>query len=316
MPNDHREIRRFQPPDADESARLQKASRPVMRYHGGKWRLADWIMQFFPNHETYVEPFGGSASVLMQKQRSPAEVYNDLDDEVVNVFRVLRNAEQARRLKDLCALTPYARNEFEAAYEWSDDPVERAKRTIFRAVSGFGSAGATKGRTGFRSYSRADRSVTPAMDWASYPKVIPAFCERLRGVIIESGDALDVINRHDAPGTLFFVDPPYMHETRVAGNRAYRYEMEEHDHLDLLDHLTLVEGFVVISGYLTDTYDRVLIPAGWRRYSRSSGASGKRGTVMRTECVWINPRCKEGMRQQCILDLENYDKPARRTIPC
>lgn len=280
-------------------------SRPIMRYHGGKYRLAEWIMGFFPGHNTYVEPFGGAGSVLMRKPRSPAEVYNDLDDEIVNVFRVLRDAEQARRLKGLCALTPYARNEFETAYEWSDDPVERARRTIFRAASGFGSAGATKGRTGFRSYSRAGRSVTPAVDWASYPKEIPAFCERLRGVIIESGDALDVIKRHDAPGTLFFVDPPYMHETRVDGNRAYRHEMEEHDHLDLLAHLTIVEGFVVLSGYQTDTYDRVLMPAGWHRYSRSSAVSGKRGTIMRTECVWINPRCKEGMQQQRILDLGN-----------
>ena len=228
-----------------------------------------------------------------------------MDDEVVNVFRVLRNEEQARRLQDLCALTPYARSEFEAAYEWSDDPVERARRTIFRAASGFGSAGATKGRTGFRSYSKADRSVTPAMDWASYPKEIPAFCERLRGVIIESGDALDVINRHDAPGTLFFVDPPYMHETRtMAGNRAYRHEMTEQEHATILDRLKRIEGFVVLSGYPTETYEQALIPAGWECFSRAASISGHRGTVTRTECVWINPKCAEallGPKQQDLL---------------
>ena len=165
-------------------------SRPVMRYHGGKFRLAEWIMGFFPDHDTYVEPFGGAGSLLMRKPRSPAEVYNDLDDEVVNVFRVLRDPEQSDRLKELCALTPYARSEFRASYAMSTDPVEQARRTIFRAAAGFGSAGATKGRTGFRSYSKADRSVTPAVDWASYPDAIPAFCERLRGVIVESGDAM------------------------------------------------------------------------------------------------------------------------------
>ena len=147
-------------------------------------------MGFFPDHDTYVEPFGGAGSLLMRKPRSPAEVYNDLDDEVVNVFRVLRDPEQSDRLKELCALTPYARSEFRASYAMSTDPVEQARRTIFRAAAGFGSAGATKGRTGFRSYSKADRSVTPAVDWASYPDAIPAFCERLRGVIVESGDAM------------------------------------------------------------------------------------------------------------------------------
>ena len=290
---------------------------PIMRYHGGKFRLADWIMEFFPDdHDTYVEPFGGAASVLMRKPRSHAEVYNDLDDEVVNVFRVLRDQEQARRLKDLCALTPYARSEFKLAYEYTEDPVERARRTIFRAAAGFGSAGATKDRTGFRSYSKPARSVTPAIDWASYPKVITEFCERLRGVIIESGAAVDVINRHDAAGTLFFVDPPYMPETRnMAGNRTYRHEMVEHDHLALLDRLTRVEGFVVLSGYSTETYDQVLATAGWRRFSRAASISGNRGTVMRTECVWINPRCKDGMQQQ-RLDLRNHAEPAIRSIPC
>lgn len=284
---------------ADSSPR---SSRPVMRYHGGKWRLADWVMGFFPDHDTYVEPFGGAASVLMRKPRSQAEVYNDLDDEIVNVFRVLRNPDLARRLQDLCALTPYARSEFERAYEPSADPVEQARRTIFRAAAGFGSAGATKGRTGFRSYSKADRSVTPAADWASYPGAIGTFCERLRGVIIESGAAVDVIDRHDAPGTLFFVDPPYMHETRaMAGNRTYRHEMAEHDHRDLLDRLVRVEGFVVLSGYLTEIYEEILVHAGWERFSRAAGISGNRGTVMRMECVWINPRCADGLRQRLPL---------------
>ncbi|MHB1266410.1 MAG: DNA adenine methylase [Acidithiobacillus ferriphilus] len=282
-----------------ETATAHKIPRPIMRYHGGKFRLADWIMEFFPDHDTYVEPFGGAASVLMRKPRSPAEVYNDLDDEVVNVFRVLRNPEQALRLKEVCTLTPYARSEFKTAYEPSADPVEQAKRTIFRAAAGFGSAGATKGRTGFRSYSKADRSVTPALDWASYPGAITAFCDRLRGVIIESGNAVDVIDRHDAPGTLFFVDPPYMHETRaMAGNRTYRHEMTEHDHRDLLDRLVRVEGFVVISGYPTKIYEEILIPAGWERFSRAASISGNRGTTMRMECVWINPRCADGLRQR------------------
>jgi DNA adenine methylase len=288
-------------PDRQAST-AQKISRPVMRYHGGKFLLAEWIMEFFPDHDTYVEPFGGAASVLMRKPRSRAEVYNDLDDEVVNVFRVLRNPEQARRLKDLCALTPYARSEFETAYEPSADPVEQARRTIFRAGAGFGSAGAT-GSTGFRSYSKTNRGVTPAADWASYPDAITAFCDRLRGVTIESGNAVDIIDRHDAPGTLFFVDPPYMHETRImAGNPAYRHEMTERDHRALLNRLVRVDGFVTLSGYPTEIYKEILIPTGWKRFSRAARASGKRGTSMRMECVWINPRCADGLRQRSLFE--------------
>lgn len=181
------------------------------------------------------------------------------------------------------------------SYEASADPVEQARRTIFRAAAGFGSAGATKGRTGFRSYSKADRSVTPAIDLASYPEVIATFCERLRGVIIESGDAVDVIDRHDAPGTLFFVDPPYMHETRaMAGNRTYRHEMTERQHATLLDRLMRVEGFVALSGYPTETYEQTL--TGWKHFSRAASISGNRGTTMRTECVWINPRCVDALQ--------------------
>jgi len=278
-------------------------SRPVMRYHGGKWRLAEWVISFFPEHHTYVEPFGGAASVLMRKPRSPAEVYNDLDDEVVNVFRVLRDPEQSSHLATLCALTPCARSEFMTAYEDTSDPVEKARRTIFRAAAGFGSAGATKGRTGFRTYSADDRSVTPAMYWASFPEAIPAFCERLRGVIIESGDALDVINRHDAPGTLFFVDPPYMFESRViTGGKYYRHEMDDSQHFALLEKIRQVKGFVVLSGYMTETYNEAL--AGWPRFSKEARISGHRGTVTRTECVWINPKCAEallGPKQQDLL---------------
>jgi DNA adenine methylase len=283
-----------------EPATAHKITRPVMRYHGGKFRLSDWIMGFFPRHDTYVEPFGGAASVLMRKPRSPAEVYNDMDDEIVNVFRVLRNPEQAQRLKELCALTPFAHSEFVLAQEPSDDPVEQARRTIFRGAAGFGSAGATQGRTGFRRYSKADRGVTPAMDWASYPSAIAAFCDRLRGVIIESENAVDVIDHHDTPGTLFFVDPPYLHETRSMATRnpAYRHEMTDQDHQSLLERLLRVEGFVVLSGYSHPFYDDALLPSGWQRFSRTASISGNRGTTMRTECVWTNPRC--ALQQQTL----------------
>lgn len=115
---------------------------PLARYHGGKWILAKWILSFVPEHRIYVEPYGGAASVLLRKPRSYAEVYNDLDGEWVNVFRVLRNPSHARELVRQAYYTPYSREEFETSYLASGDPVEQARRTLFRSAAGFSTAGA------------------------------------------------------------------------------------------------------------------------------------------------------------------------------
>lgn len=159
-------------------------TRPVMRYHGAKFRLAPWVMQFFPDHFTYVEPFGGAAGVLLQKPRSYSEVYNDIDDEISNVFRVLQDKDMAADLQRLLLVTPYSRAEFEISYEPTDDPVECARRVLIRSHMGFGSAGATKHRTGFRVDS-ARQYGTAAHLWAEYPPQIQLFCKRLQGVLIE-----------------------------------------------------------------------------------------------------------------------------------
>ena len=113
--------------------------RPVLRYHGGKYRLAPRLIKIFPPHRVYTEAFGGGASVLMQKPRSYAEIYNDLDGEVVNVFRVLQNRRKARNLEQLLRLTPFARKEFLLGYKRGQTDVERARRTIIRSFMGFGS---------------------------------------------------------------------------------------------------------------------------------------------------------------------------------
>lgn len=134
--------------------------RPILRYHGGKWLLAEWIISNFPPHRVYVEPFGGAASVLLQKRRTYAEIYNDLDGEVVNLFRVVR--DDGLRLRQMLELTPFARDEFKLSYETSDDPIEQARRTVVRSFMGFGSNSHNK-LTGFRSNSNRS-GTTPAHD--------------------------------------------------------------------------------------------------------------------------------------------------------
>lgn len=255
-------------------------SRPVLRYHGGKWRLAPWIIQHFPPHRVYVEPFGGAASVLMRKPRSYAEVYNDLDGEIVNLFRVLRS-DRADELVRLLRLTPVARAEFVLSYEPDDDPVEQARRTVVRSFMGFGS-NAHKRATGFRSNSNRSYT-TPAHDWRNYPDAMGAMIERLRGVTIECRDAREVIEQHDSPETLYYVDPPYPSGTRDRGP-DYAHEMTDDDHRALAHVLRSVQGMVVLSGYACDLYDVELYPD-WHRVEKAALADGAR---KRTEVLWLN----------------------------
>jgi DNA adenine methylase len=264
-------------------AQASPVTRPLMRYHGGKFRLAPWIISHLPAHRIYTEAYGGAASVLLRKPRAYSEVYNDLSGEVVNLFRVLRNPAQARELVRLVKLTPYAREEFEESYILADDPIEQARRTLFRAGAGFGATAASgQWRTGFRS--NVTRSGTiPAGDWQTYPDVLEAAIERLRGVVIEHMPALDLLAKYDHPDALHYVDPPYMAETRGRHSRkAYRHEMTDADHVELAGMLHALKGHVVLSGYPSPLYDSLY--TGWQRYTRTDHADD---STARVEVLWV-----------------------------
>lgn len=272
-------------------------SAPVIRYHGSKFRLAPWVIEHFPPHTCYVEPFGGAGGVLMQKPRAYAEVYNDLDGDIVNLFRVLQADHTRAALFHAVTLTPYAREEFELAWVSTDDPVERARRTIIRAQMGFGSAGATKGKTGFRIDTKREYGTAQAL-WAEYPASIASIGQRLTGVLIENRPAIEVMKAHDAATTLHYVDPPYMHDTRYKGassGRYYRHEMDDTQHAELLSALLELEGMVVISGYPCELYSDML--QGWEQRTTSARISAVRGTGLRTESIWLNPACTKHERQ-------------------
>lgn len=233
--------------------------------------------------------------MLIQKGRAYAEVYNDLDGDIVNLFRVLREPGQCARLVQQLLLTPYARDEFEGAYEPTDDPVERARRTLIRAEMGFGSAGATKGNTGFRVDTRRKHGTAQGL-WARFPDSLARVCDRLAGVMIENRPALSIIDQHDEADTLFYVDPPYLMSTRYVGAKHGRYydcELTNDDHVKLLDTLLNVKGMVVLSGYSSEEYDGAL--QGWLKASTEARISSARGTALRTECLWINPACARAL---------------------
>lgn len=275
------------------------STRPILRYHGGKWRLAPWVIEQMPAHRVYVEPFAGGASVLLRKERSYAEVYNDLDGEVVNVFRVLRDPQTAAGLRMALSLTPYSRDEFNAAYEPTEDPVERARRTLIRSHMGFGSAAFNSAHgTGMRTYTGGNRGRLPSKDWANLPIQIAAYCERLAGIVIENRDAFEVMRTHDAPDVLHYVDPPYVLSTRGCASgvrQKYRHELTDEKHRELAQVLKSLQGMVLLSGYSCDLYEELF--GDWERIDRPAMADGANP---RTECLWINGAAAAGKTQKVM----------------
>lgn len=275
--------------------------RPLLRWHGGKWLLAPWIIDYFGQHRVYVEPFGGAWSVGFRKPKALAEVWNDLDGELVNLFSVLRSHRSGELVAAL-RLTPFARDEFYRAYEISDDPVERARRLVVRSFMGHGSDGASGlYRTGFRANSNRSGS-TPAVDWVNLPDSLEHAVKRLAGVVIENRPAVQVMVSHDGPETLHYVDPPYLHETRSRAHRrsdnggVYRHELSDTEHADLLDALRQLKGMVILSGYPSDLYDQAL--SGWYRIDRKALAHG---ALKRTEVIWLNPAATMAMPRPDLL---------------
>lgn len=274
-------------------------ARPVLRYHGGKWKLAPWIIAHFPAHRTYVEPYGGAASVLLRKPRAYAEIYNDVWRVTVDVFRCVRDPGLASELERRLRLTPFARDEFRSAYILeTDDMVERARKTIVRSFMGFGSA-STNGEfmTGFRASSRRS-GTTPALDWQNFPDRVPEFTERMQGVVIENKDALEVIAQHDSIDTLFYCDPPYPHETRNMrrGNASYAHEMSAEGHEQLAAALRACAGMVIVSTYPNKLYDRLY--DGWRISECDAFADGAR---KRREVLYLNDACAKAQRQHRLI---------------
>lgn len=279
----------------------------MLRYFGGKWLLAPWIISHFPAHRVYVEPYGGGASVLLRKPRSYAEIYNDLDAEIVDVFRVIR--ESGDELRRQLESTPYSRDEFNVAQSGEKvvDRMEQARRVVMRSMMGFGADAVTRGyRTGFRASSNRS-GTTPAHDWTNYPKLIPAFQERLSGVVIENRDAMEIMTAHDEDHTLHFVDPPYVHSTRGGskwGKHGYRHEMTDEQHAQLCDFLLDLRGMVILCGYDNPIYDRL----GWQTSKREAHADGARDRI---EVLWLNPAAAMAQAQQSLFASAQQDSDAK-----
>lgn len=261
---------------------------PLLRYHGGKFRLAKWIISQMPEHGLYVETHAGAAGVLFQKPAVAGEVINDLEEIVTTVFRALQDEAEARRLQRRLYYTLFSRAEFERTYEPATDRVDFAAKMIVRSFFGFGSDSVTRGyRTGFRAKPSGNRSM-PSAAWRAWFEDLPQFTERLRGVTVENRDALEIVARYDSPRTLFYVDPPYVHSTRKKGlvtkSRGYRHELTDAQHRQLALMLRGAKGMVMISGYASALYDELY--GDWLQVSVKARADRN---APRTECLWFNP---------------------------
>jgi len=267
--------------------------RSIITYYGGKGYSWRQIVPYFPPHHTYVEPFGGAANVLLNKPPSAVEVYNDIDSNVVTIFRVLRDyPDELRRVLEL---TPYSREEYVRCLAPLDgfDDVEKARRLIVRYRQTFSGKGqtATPGRWSY-AVAASDRGMAGTVSrWLStIDAVLPAVVERFRRVQIENLPWQGIVKRYDTPDTLFYCDPPYLPSTRNS-HGEYAYEMTVDEHMELAEVLNNVKGYVVLSGYASPEYDEWY--RGWERVefdaTLSARSDRQRSRDKRTEVLWIKP---------------------------
>lgn len=248
----------------------------ILKYPGAKWRIADWIIAHFPEHKVYCEPFFGSGAVFFKKSPSYIETINDIDGDIVNLFRVIRECPE--ELADKIALTPYARDEFADCYESVDDPVERARRTLVRYHQSFGTSNSS--RRSWRNVQTYGGPRTATM-WNYLPERIQECCERLKEAQIENIDAIELIRRYDDEKTLIYCDPPYLQGLRK--KNIYKNEVSDDYHKTLLDALKSTRSMVVISGYDNDMYNDAL--AGW--WTDEKTTTAQMG-LRRVEKIWAN----------------------------
>ena len=287
----------------DGALRNNLVSRPPLRWLGGKWRLAQWIIGMFPPHLCYVEPFGGAASVLLQKQPSRLEVYNDLDQEVVNFFVVLRT--NLKELVQLIELTPFARDELLGAMESTKEPLERARRFYVRCWQAFQPGSGYDSTPSWRLQKDWARGKSVIDEWNTTSHLL-AVATRLKHVEIENRPALEVLQRFDSARTLFYVDPPYVMDTRQMGTQTrYKYEMTDKDHLQLSQMLRSLSGMVILSGYESELYNEFY--GDWHKVSKTTTTNGN-GTS--TEYLWLSPRTVEFNHLPLFMTLEALPQDA------
>lgn len=261
----------------------------ILKYPGSKWRIAKQIVELIPPHRSYLEPFFGSGAVLFTKNSSPIETINDIDGDVVNLFRCVREhpAELSRAVK----LTPYSREVYEGSCRATDenDTIEKALNFLIRCWQGYGYR--TNQKVGWKSDIQGRERAYALLEWCKLPERIIDTVDRLKCVQIENRQALDVIRRFNYENVFMYLDPPYILGSRAEKQKQYKNEMTDQDHEELLKELLSSKAKIMISGYESEMYDDYL--QGWeKRTFLSHTQMGKR----RQEVVWMNYEIDKQMR--------------------
>mgnify|MGYP000895247374 FL=1 len=250
----------------------------ILKYPGAKNRLARWIVSHIPPHKIYVEPFFGSGAVFFNKERCYNEIINDIDDDIYNFFKILR--ENPQKLTEGLRLTPYCRKEYEMAYnKQSDlDDIEKARRFAVKCWQGFGCG--NKYKNGWRR-GIGKTSPNPARAWSKLSETLELAVARLSNAQIEKKDGIELIRKLKGKDTFIYVDPPYPHNTRK--NYLYNHEMTDSDHERLLETVLYSSCKIMVSSYENDVYETYL--KNWRKVKKHTIAEC---SVPRTEVLYMN----------------------------
>lgn len=249
----------------------------ILKYPGAKWKIGDWIISHFPQHKVYVEPYFGSGAIFFKKTPAYIEIINDIDGNIVNLFKVCR--EHPEELAAQMNLTPFARDEFVNCYDMnSGNEIERARRTLVRYHQSFGTSNSTR-----KSWRNVKTYGGPrcATIWNYLPETIIECCERLKEAQIENTDGISLVKSCSNPDTLIYLDPPYLQSLRK--RNMYANEYSEEQHKELLETVLESKSKIIISGYDCDLYNSYL--KGWRTDTRETTVQMG---LHRTEKIWMN----------------------------
>lgn len=268
----------------------------VLKYPGSKWNNASWIINNFPagyEKMTYLEPFFGSGAVFFNKKRSEIETINDLDGNVINLFKVIRDAPG--ELARLIEFTPWSREEYRNSYEQTGDSLEDARRFLVRMWQAIGAKSSDS--TGWRNNIKGNNGNLTQFAMR-LPESILEVSSRLKhskdGLVqIDNQPAVKLIERQNQKNVLIYLDPPYVRSTR--SGRIYKHEMTDNDHIELLETAKKHLGKVIISGYESDLYNNIL--QGWKIEKKASVTEAGNNA---TEVIWMNYKSNN---QQSLFDM-------------
>jgi len=218
-----------------------------IRYKGGKSKQLDFIYDCFPprtDYDSFVDLFGGGGSVILNASPTKRDIYNDINEEIVNFFRVLR--ENGDELIAALKLTPYSRTEYDEAFIFdpNDDSVEMARKTAIKAQFGYGGKGG-----GFKAW---EREVSITKMYNNWIDNLDFVINRFKNITIENMDALKLLKKIDSKRTLVYIDPPYL------GSDDYEHNYSEENHIKLLKNIVECDSMVIVSGIPSALYDEYL----------------------------------------------------------